>query len=70
MFTTKLAVNSVVSNSRSTAWRSFSKTTATFADQYDVVVLGKFRNSRFDGLVPKNGRAILKVEYVLSVMYS
>jgi hypothetical protein len=41
MFTTKFAVNSLQRN-RSTAWRSFSKTTATFADQYDVVIVGKF----------------------------
>jgi len=40
MFATKSAINSIVSRSRSTAWRSFSKTTAPLADQYDVVVIG------------------------------
>jgi len=40
MFTTKFAVSSIASTSRLTAWRSFSNTAATLADQYDVVVVG------------------------------
>mmetsp|Transcript_12110 Transcript_12110/g.28724 ORF Transcript_12110/g.28724 Transcript_12110/m.28724 type:complete len:501 (-) Transcript_12110:221-1723(-) len=40
MFATKLSINSFASKSRSTALRSFSKTTSTMADQYDVVVVG------------------------------
>jgi hypothetical protein len=44
MFTTKFAVRSTrrsaTSSSSSSAWRAFSNTAATFADQYDVVVVG------------------------------
>jgi len=39
MLITKFSVDSL-HRIRSTAWRFFSKTTATFADQYDVVVIG------------------------------
>ena len=44
MFATKFAVGSfrnTAASSRS-AWRAFSNTAATFADQYDVVVVGTF----------------------------
>jgi len=40
MFITRFAISSMVSRTRSTAWRSFSKTTTILADQYDVVVVG------------------------------
>ena len=41
MFASKFAVGSFRS-SRSSAWRAFSNTAATFADQYDVVIVGMF----------------------------
>ena len=41
MLSAKFALKSFASQSRSTAWRSFSKTSSVLADQYDVVVVGK-----------------------------
>ena len=42
MFATKFSVGSFRHSARSPAWRAFSNTAATFADQYDVVVVGTF----------------------------
>jgi CTP synthase (UTP-ammonia lyase) len=45
MFATKFAVNSIRNSaaiSSCSTWRAFSNTAATFADQYDVVIVGKF----------------------------
>lgn len=46
MLASKFAVNSIRSSaavtSRLTAWRAFSNTSATLADQYDVVVVGTY----------------------------